>query len=172
MSCGPAGGYSSCLTTPSEAMTTPQLICATRGLAVTRAPLSLALSMPPLTLLDEADSSIDSVVNTYLIESCGLRPTDPNPADPIGLVVSSGCNYFAPLSFPEVVDLGLRVNKLGNSSVTYEVGFFQQGSDHVAAVGGFTHVFVHPVERRPTAMVEGMRKGLEKLVVTEGKANL
>ncbi|CAK9785247.1 Thioesterase/thiol ester dehydrase-isomerase [Cutaneotrichosporon oleaginosum] len=114
---------------------------------------------------------IDSVVNTYLIESCGLRPTDPNPSEPIGLVVTSSCNYFAPLTFPDVVDLGLRVNKLGNSSVTYEVGFFQQGKDTVAAVGGFTHVFVHPVERRPTAMVEQMRRGLEKLVV-EDKASL
>jgi acyl-CoA thioester hydrolase len=85
--------------------------------------------------------------------------------------VTSSCNYFAPLTFPDVVDLGLRVNKLGNSSVTYEVGFFPQGKDTVAAVGGFTHVFVHPVERRPTAMVETMRRGLEQLVV-EDKASL
>lgn len=112
------------------------------------------------------------MVNTYLIESCGLRPTDPNPTEPIGLVVSSQCNYFASLSFPDVVDLGLRVNKLGNSSVTYEVGFFASGSDSVAAVGGFTHVFVHPVERRPVAMVDTMRRGLEKLVVEEDKAKL
>lgn len=118
-----------------------------------------------------AHTSIDSVVNTYLIESCGLRPTDPTPSDPIGLVVSSNCNYFSSLTFPDIVDLGLRVNKLGNSSVTYEVGFFAQGADSVAAVGGFTHVFVHPVERRPVAMVEGMRSGLEKLVV-EGEAKL
>lgn len=117
----------------------------------------------------EADSSIDSVVNTYLIEHCGLKPTDPNPSEPIGLVVASNCNYFSSLEFPGVVDLGLRVSKLGKSSVTYEVGFFKEGVDSVSAVGGFTHVFVHPTERRPTSMVDTMRKGLEKLYVEEAK---
>ncbi|EKD01907.1 thioesterase superfamily protein [Trichosporon asahii var. asahii CBS 8904] len=112
---------------------------------------------------------IDSVVNTYLIEHCGLKPTDPNPSEPIGLVVASNCNYFSSLEFPGVVDLGLRVSKLGKSSVTYEVGFFKEGVDSVSAVGGFTHVFVHPMERRPTAMVDQMRKGLEKLYVEEAK---
>lgn len=116
-----------------------------------------------------ADSSIDSVVNTYLIEHCGLKPTDPNPSEPIGLVVASNCNYFSSLEFPGVVDLGLRVSKLGKSSVTYEVGFFKEGVDAVSAVGGFTHVFVHPTERRPTAMVDKMRRGLEKLYVEEAK---
>lgn len=106
---------------------------------------------------------IDSVVNTYLIESCGLKPTDSSSTDPIGLVVSSQCNYFSSLSFPQVVDLGLRVSKLGTSSVTYEVGFFAQGSNAVAAVGGFTHVFVHPELRKPTPMVENMRAGLSRL---------
>lgn len=59
------------------------------------------------------------------------------------------------------------MNKLGNSSVTYEVGFFAEGQDTVSAVGGFTHVFVHPVERRPVPMVKVMREGLEKLVVED-----
>lgn len=63
------------------------------------------------------------MVNSYLMERCALKPADPSNTDPIGLVVSSQCNYFASLSFPQVVDLGLRVSKLGNSSVTYEVGF-------------------------------------------------
>lgn len=110
-----------------------------------------------------SNSRIDSVVNTYLIQHCGLKPNDTASTDPIGLVVSSSCNYFAPLSFPEVVDLGVRVSKLGNSSVTYEVGFFGQGSNKVAAVGGFTHVFVDPKSRRPTAMAERMREGLMEL---------
>jgi acyl-CoA thioester hydrolase len=112
------------------------------------------------------------VVNAYLIERCGLKPTDTASKDPIGLVVSSGCNYFSSLSFPQVVDLGLRVSKLGNSSVTYEVGFFAQGSDAVAAVGGFTHVFVDPKSRRPTAMVENMRAGLKELYSEDMSAKL
>lgn len=97
-----------------------------------------------------------------------------SPSDnPIGLVVHSQCNYFSSLTFPGVVDLGLRVAKLGNSSVTYEVGFFPEGEDTPAAVGGFTHVFVHPETRRPTSMVEQMRKGLEAVANdVDGSAKL
>jgi acyl-CoA thioester hydrolase len=98
-----------------------------------------------------------------LIEHCGLKPTEAASKEPIGLVVSSSCSYFSSLAFPEIVELGLRVSKLGNSSVTYEVGFFSQGSNRVAAVGGFTHVFVHPESRRPTLMTDRMREGLKDL---------
>jgi acyl-CoA thioester hydrolase len=110
---------------------------------------------------------IDSIVNSYLIQHCGLRPTD--EASPhIGLVVSSHCSYFESLAFPEVIELGLRVNKLGNSSVVYEVGFFRQEEDRVCAVGGFVHVFVDRVGRRPVKTLEGkMKEGLGKLLVLE-----
>jgi acyl-CoA thioester hydrolase len=72
--------------------------------------------------------------------------------------------FFAPLSFPQVVDLGLRVNKLGNSSVMYEVGVFAEGQDEPAAVGGYTHVFVERVERKSAPMAVGTRDGLNKLL--------
>ncbi|KAJ7363947.1 HotDog domain-containing protein [Mycena albidolilacea] len=103
----------------------------------------------------------DSIVNTYLIERCGL---DPATSPFIGLVISSFCEFFAPLSFPQVVDLGLRVTKLGNSSVTYEVGVFAEGRDEPAAVGGYTHVFVERVERKSAPMAAGLREGLGKLL--------
>ncbi|KAH9486208.1 60S ribosomal protein L28 [Psilocybe cubensis] len=103
----------------------------------------------------------DSIVNTYLIEKCGLNPT----ASPlIGLVISSYCNFFSPLSFPQVLDLGLRVNKLGNSSVSYEVGVFEEGKDAPAAVGGYTHVFVGSVSRKSSPMAEETKDGLAKLL--------
>lgn len=74
----------------------------------------------------------DSVVNTYLIKHCSLHP----PTSPqIGLVVHSHCDYFAPTEFPAVVDLALRVSKLGKSSVTYEIGVFERGQEEVKAVG-------------------------------------
>ncbi|KAF8971837.1 thioesterase [Flammula alnicola] len=103
----------------------------------------------------------DSIVNTYLIENCGL---DPASSPLIGLVVSSYCQFFAPLSFPQVLDLGLRVNKLGSSSVSYEVGVFEQGKDSPAAVGGYTHVFVGSVSRKSTAMAKETKEGLGKLL--------
>ncbi|KAJ7274482.1 thioesterase thiol ester dehydrase-isomerase [Mycena haematopus] len=102
----------------------------------------------------------DSIVNTYLIQNCGL---DPATSPYIGLVIHSFCEFFAPLSFPQVVDLGLRVNKLGNSSVTYQVGVFAEGGDVPAAVGGYTHVFVERGERKSAPIVPEMREGLSKL---------
>ncbi|KAJ6513345.1 thioesterase thiol ester dehydrase-isomerase [Mycena sanguinolenta] len=103
----------------------------------------------------------DSIVNTYLIQRCGL---DPATSPYIGLVISSFCDFFAPLSFPQVVDLGLRVTKLGNSSVTYEVGVFAEGRNEPAAVGGYTHVFVERRERKSAPMVSEMREGLSRLL--------
>ncbi|KAJ3782015.1 HotDog domain-containing protein [Lentinula aff. detonsa] len=105
----------------------------------------------------------DSIVNTYLIESCGQEP---QKSPSIGLVVSSWCEFFAPLSFPDILDLCLCVKRLGKSSVTYEIGVFKQGSDSPAAVGGYTHVFVDSQSRQSTAMSPAVRSGLEALLVT------
>lgn len=86
-------------------------------------------------------------------------------------MVNSYCDYFASVAFPDVLDLGLRVAKLGSSSVTYEVGVFKQGEEEVKVVGGYTHVFVARETMRPTkaGMEERVRKGLEKLVKGGGK---
>lgn len=119
---------------------------------------------------------IDSIVNTFLAERCGCIPSSSTPATsqadipetlpPIGLVVSSRCDFFSPLSFPETVEVGLRVVQLGTSSVTYEVGFFSASDpEELKAVGGYTHVFVDRINRRPVkAMGEVLRQGLLTLV--------
>lgn len=110
--------------------------------------------------------SFDSIINAYLIQNCGLHPPT---SKQVGLVVHSHCDFFGSVAFPTLVDLGLRVNKLGKSSVTYEVAVFERGAEDVRAVGGFIHVFVDKKKNRPAA--EGMgaetRKGLEKLLVKE-----
>jgi len=108
----------------------------------------------------------DSVVNTYLIENCNLLPTS-SPL--IGLVASSYCHFFSPASFPDKLDLGLRVSQLGSSSVTYEVGVFREGEDIPNAVGGYTHVFVESKSRRSTPMAAGTREGLAKLFTASDK---
>lgn len=108
----------------------------------------------------------DSIVNTYLITHCSLTP--PHGAQ-IGLVVHSFCHFFGPLSFPGVLDLGLRVNKVGKSSVTYEVGVFEhreEGESSVdgpSAVGGYTHVFVDNETRKSSEMGAKVKEGLLKL---------
>lgn len=110
----------------------------------------------------------DSVVNTYLIQHCSLHP----PTSPqIGLVVHSHCDYFAPVEFPAVLDLALRVNKLGTSSVTYEIGVFDREHDEVRAVGEFVHVFVDRESRKPgpSGMADALKRGLEKILVEQSK---
>jgi len=108
-------------------------------------------------------SRFDSIINAYLIDHCGLHPPT---SGQIGLVVHSQCDFFGSVAFPSVVDLALRVNKLGQSSVTYEVGVFKKDAEDVRAVGGFTHVFVERKMNRPAAegMPQRTRDGLTKLL--------
>lgn len=105
---------------------------------------------------------LDTVVNRHLIEAGVL---DPETSDQIGLVVESGCKYFASLAYPEVVDVGLRVAHIGNSSVRYEVGAFAKGSDTAAAESFFVHVYVDTKTRRPKPLPDAFRVVLERLRV-------
>ncbi|PIL29392.1 hypothetical protein GSI_09444 [Ganoderma sinense ZZ0214-1] len=104
----------------------------------------------------------DSIVNAYLIQHAHLSPTT-SPL--IGLVVSSFAHFFSPLSFPAVLDLGLRVSKLGSSSVTYEVAVFQEQSGTPSVVGGYTHVFVDRDSRKSSPISPETRSALERLRV-------
>lgn len=108
----------------------------------------------------------DSIVNDYLANRCGVQVTT-SPV--IGLVVSSFSDFYRPVGYPQVLELGLRVSKLGKSSVTYEVGVFEEGVESVAAVGGYTHVFVGRANRKTVNMSREIREGLEKLVVVVSK---
>ncbi|WP_421789977.1 acyl-CoA thioesterase [Hyphobacterium sp.] len=97
---------------------------------------------------------LDTVVNRHLIEAGVL---DPETSDQIGLVVESGCKYFASLAYPENVDVGLRVAHIGNSSVRYEVGAFAKGADTAAAEAFFVHVYVDAETRRPKPLPDAFR---------------
>jgi acyl-CoA thioester hydrolase len=102
----------------------------------------------------------DTVVNTWLIDN-GLL--DIERGNPIGLVVETGCRYALSLAFPQAVELGLALERLGGSSVTYRLGVFAQGSDEPAAQGHFTHVYVDRDTRRPVPLPESWRQTLSKL---------
>jgi acyl-CoA thioester hydrolase len=107
-------------------------------------------------------SFFDTAVNGYLIEA-GALAIEASPV--IGLVVETQCNYFAPLAFPQTVEAGLRVARLGSSSVRYEVGLFAEGAAHSAAGGHFVHVYVDRATRRPTALPEPLRRALQPLLM-------
>jgi acyl-CoA thioester hydrolase len=104
----------------------------------------------------------DTAVNGWLIET-GLL--DAAGGDPIGLVVETGCRYARPLSYPEPVEVGLGVERLGRSSVTYRLGVFPEGSDSAAAEGHFTHVYVGRESRRPVALPTPWRARLESVML-------
>ncbi|MBZ8138927.1 thioesterase [Rubrivivax gelatinosus] len=106
-------------------------------------------------------SFFDTVVNRWLIAAGAL---DPQAGEVIGLVVETQCHYFAPLSFPQRVDAGLRVAHVGRSSVRYELGLFAEGEPTTAAAGHFIHVYVDRATRRPVALPPALVAALQPLV--------
>ncbi len=107
-------------------------------------------------------SYFDTVVNEHLVSAGGL---DIRQAPEIGLVVETSCRFFKPLSFPETIDAGLRVARIGNSSVSYEIALFRNGDDTAAATGRFVHVWVERSTQRPTAVPARVRAALQPLIL-------
>ena len=106
-------------------------------------------------------SYFDTVVNEHLINEGGL---DIHDGAAMGLVVETRCLFHRPLSFPQVIDAGLRVTKLGNSSVTYDIGLFESAGSAAAATGYFVHVWVQRTTRRPTPVPDRIRAALAPLL--------
>ena len=107
-------------------------------------------------------SYFDTVVNDYLI---GRGALDIHGGAVIGLVVETGCRYFAPLAFPQALEGGLRVARIGTSSVRYELAVFASGHETPAAEGHFIHVYVDRENRRPTALPGPLRSALEAIAI-------
>jgi acyl-CoA thioester hydrolase len=103
----------------------------------------------------------DTAVNAWLVET-GLL--DIERGDPIGLVVETRCAYFAPLSFPESAEVGIAIERLGSSSITYRLGVFAAGQEAAAAEGEFTHVYVDRASRQPKPLPDAWRAKLEALL--------
>ena len=102
----------------------------------------------------------DTAVNAWLIENGFL---DPATSEIVGLVVETGCTYFESVAFPETVETGIAVERLGNSSVTYRIGIFRQGGEQAAAQGRFTHVYVQRAGQRPVPIPEALRAALASI---------
>jgi acyl-CoA thioester hydrolase len=107
-------------------------------------------------------SWFDTAVNAYLIEQGALNI---HQGGTIGLVIETQCNYFEPLAFPQTVEAGIRVARIGTSSVRYEVGLFAQGASMTAACGHFVHVYVDREPCRPCALPLELRAALQPLRV-------
>ena len=104
-------------------------------------------------------SWFDTAVNEYMLRAGVLKMDE----GPICLVVETGCQYFGPISFPDIVHCGLRVAHLGKSSVRFEIGIFRNDETTAAAQGHFIHVCCDRDTHRPVNMPDDMRRALAKL---------
>ncbi len=104
----------------------------------------------------------DTVVADYLL---GRGALDLKHSPVIGLVVETGCRFFAPIAFPDLVTAGLRVARLGNTSARYEIGIFRNDGDEASAEGHFVHVYVdRATQKQPTPLPPALRDALTPLV--------
>ena len=102
----------------------------------------------------------DSAVNAWLVEQGML---DIAHGDPIALVVETRCSYFAPLVFPQDVEVGIAITDLGRSSIRYRIGVFAAGAEHAAAQGEFVHVAVGRDSRAPVPLPDAWRTRLDAI---------
>jgi acyl-CoA thioester hydrolase len=107
-------------------------------------------------------SFFDTAVNSFLI---GRGALDIHAGPVIGVVVETHCNFFAPLQYPQAVEAGVRVGRLGSSSVRYEIGLFADAAPTCAASGHFVHAYVDPLSRRPAALPHELLSALSPLRV-------
>jgi acyl-CoA thioester hydrolase len=105
----------------------------------------------------------DSVVNRLLIERGWLRPLGD---DVIAVVAQTECRFLSSVAFPQLLEIGLLVERLGNSSVTYLLGVFTKGSENPAALGKFVHVYVDNQTRLPVPIPKEVREGLAALTIS------
>ncbi len=109
----------------------------------------------------------DSVINAYLIAQGGL---DIHRGAVVGFIVNSSCEFYAPVSYPDVLEVGVLVHKLGRSSVTYQTALFTPGRDEACACGQMVHVFVGTADQRPVEMPPDLRAALARLMPAESAA--
>ena len=107
-------------------------------------------------------SLFDTAVNGWLIENNVL---DIHGGEQIGLVVETGCRYFSEMAFPDRISAGIRVARLGSSSVRYEVGLFRNDEDTAAAEGFFVHVYVGRESHRPQPLNAALKSALESIAI-------
>ena len=106
-------------------------------------------------------SYFDTVANRYLIEEGGLDISDGRI---VGFVVSSGCEYHAPITYPEAIEAGVRVDRLGNSSVRYGIAIFRADEQQAIAHGHFVHVFVERALNKAVPIPQALRDALERIL--------
>lgn len=107
-------------------------------------------------------SYFDTTINQYLIDCAGLN-IQKGPV--VGYVVNSKCEYFSGIAYPDQIEVGLRVNEIGNSSVIYGLSVFKKGETKACAIGSFVHVFVNRLKNKSVSIPTKIRESLELLAL-------
>ena len=107
-------------------------------------------------------SYFDTAANALLIQKAGF---DIRTSKIIGLVVDSACSFLQELSYPEIIEVGVAIKKIGNTSLTYDLAIFKQGNDQASAQGHFVHVFVDRQTRKSTSISSEMRDALQRYLI-------
>jgi acyl-CoA thioester hydrolase len=105
-------------------------------------------------------SFFDTAINGWLIETVG---SDVKVLDALGIVAETSCRFLSEVKFPDLLYVGMRLEKLGKSSVIYELGLFANDADEPSAIGRFVHVYVDPITRKPSAIPAPIRDALAQL---------
>ena len=103
----------------------------------------------------------DSAINAWVIREAGVDETD---SPQIGVVAESGCRFLRELAYPEPIDVAIRVERLGRSSISYRLGLFAAHEDEIAALGSWVHVYVGRDSRTPVPIPEPIRTMLQSAV--------
>lgn len=107
-------------------------------------------------------AAMDTAVNAWMIREAGL---DPLSGDAIALCAASSCEFHASAGFPEPLEVGIGVERLGRSSITWSLGILRAGEDDPIATGRFVHVFVDAASRRPTPVPASVRQAVETHII-------
>jgi acyl-CoA thioester hydrolase len=143
----------------------------TRSPPSTRAQYSLLQPMPTRWMDNDVYGHVnnvvyyswfDTAVNRFLIDA-GLLDIETSPV--VGLVVETGCRYHASVAFPDDITIGLRVARLGTSSVRYELAVFRAAEQHASAEAHFVHVYVDRATQRPVPIPDEAREAMRTLLV-------
>ncbi len=103
-------------------------------------------------------SYFDTATNALLIQKADF---DIHQSPIIGLVVNSSCDFFQELTYPEIIEVGVAISKIGNASLTYDLAIFKQGQSQASAQGQFVHVFVSRETKKSTPIPQDMRDALQ-----------
>ena len=107
-------------------------------------------------------SYFDTAANALLIQHAAF---DIHNSPIIGLVVNSSCHFLQELTYPEIIEVGVAISKIGNSSLTYDLAIFKQGQQNASAQGQFVHVFVERETKKSTTIPQEMRDALASYLV-------